>query len=128
MALFGKKNKRAEIQEKPKEKSVKEEVIKPALPPVSSGGSYESILSPHLTEKASLAGELNKYVFKVRKNSNKIEIKKAIEKIYKVKVKKVAVLSMPSKSRRVGRYEGKKPGFKKAIVTLIEGNKIELTG
>jgi large subunit ribosomal protein L23 len=79
-----------------------------------------------LTEKSSLLAALNKYVFKVAKNSGKTDIKKAIEKMYKVKVAKVAISFGRSKARKVGKYEGEKTGFKKAIVTLVEGDKIDI--
>lgn len=122
MNIFGKKN---------EEKAIvieKNEIEKTDKPQLALNVFSKAILSPHLTEKARLLGKVNKYVFKIDKNSNKIQIQKAIEKMYKVKVKKVAVISIPSKTRRVGRYEGKKSGFKKAIVTLFEGNKIDIIG
>ena len=88
--------------------------------------AYRIILRPHITEKGSAMGAENKYVFRVSGNANKTEIKKAIARLYKVGVAKVRVLQAPPKYRRVGRYEGQKPGFKKAIVTLKEGSKIDL--
>ena len=73
---------------------------------------------------------LNKYVFKVSFDANKTEIKKAIEKMYNVKVEKVNIIHIPGKKRRLGRIEGwrkgLKRGFKKAIVTLRKGDKIEV--
>ena len=88
--------------------------------------TYAVISIPHLTEKATLLAGINKYVFKVSNNSTKIDIKKAIEKMYKVKVRKVAVALVPSKTRRVGKHEGEKPGYKKAIITLVAGDKIDI--
>lgn len=129
MRLFGKKNKEEErVQTSPKEKAAGEEIAVPVSPKPENAGPYRFIVSPHQSEKSSLLGRLNKYVFKVSPNSNKIEIKRAIEQIYRVKVEKVAILSMPFKTRRVGRHEGRKPGFKKAVITLAEGNKIEIGG
>lgn len=85
------------------------------------------ILHPHITEKAQNGSVLRQYIFKVVKNANKSEVKKIIEKIYKVKVDKVMIINTHSKTRRLGRTVGKKPGFKKAIVVLKEGESLELT-
>jgi len=130
MAFFGKKNKKVEeIEEaKPQDEVVEESAKQPTikLPKGEDAEAYGIILNSHITEKVGLMNAENKYVFKVYKKSNKIQIKKAIEKLYKVDVKGVTVISVPSKSRRVGRYEGTKPGYKKAIVTLKEGNKIDV--
>lgn len=81
----------------------------------------------HFTEKASNAIQNNKYIFKVAGNSNKIEIKKAIEGIYNVDVKEVNVINSKSKVRRYGATIGKKKSFKKAIVTLADGQNIDFT-
>ncbi|MFH0805460.1 MAG: 50S ribosomal protein L23 [Patescibacteria group bacterium] len=92
--------------------------------------AYNIIKEPCVTEKASFLTEQNKYVFKVALKTNKIEIKKAIELIYNTKVKNVRVIHASPKKRRLGRREGwrggLKHGFKKAIVTLKKGEKIEL--
>ncbi len=90
-------------------------------------------MEPLYTEKmARLQDELNKYAFKVEKKANKIEIKKAIEKRFDVKVKSVRTMVMPGKMRqqltRAGRFAGKTPSWKKAIVTLEEGHKIDVFG
>ena len=66
------------------------------------------------------------YVFTVTKNANKIEIRRAIEKLYKVNVRKVRVVNLPSKFRQIGKYQGEKSGFKKAIVSLRAGQKIDI--
>ena len=91
-------------------------------------GSYRDIiLAPVITEKASnVAANGDKFVFKVRKDANKTQIKQAIEKIYNVKVEKVNTLNVKPKKKRVGRYEGTTVGYKKAIITLAEGSNIEL--
>ncbi|MBI2023124.1 50S ribosomal protein L23 [Candidatus Giovannonibacteria bacterium] len=85
-------------------------------------------LAPHISEKAggmmSSEGE-TKYIFKVMPKANKIMVKKAVEDRYHVKVGSVHVMNMPEKKRRVGRIEGTKSGFKKAIVTLKEGGVID---
>lgn len=81
---------------------------------------------PHITEKSTYLSEDNKYVFEVYKNSNKIEIKKAIEKLYKTKVLSVNIINIPSKKKRSGRGYGVKSGYKKAIVALPKGQKIDI--
>jgi large subunit ribosomal protein L23 len=83
------------------------------------------IIRPILTEKARELSERGEYVFEVSKLANKNEIKKAIEKTFKVKVEKVRIVNLPEKPRRFGRIFGKKRGLKKAIVKLKEG-KIEI--
>jgi large subunit ribosomal protein L23 len=84
------------------------------------------IIRPILTEKARELSEKGQYVFEVSKLANKSEIKKAVEKIFNVKVEKVRIIKLPEKPRRFGRVSGKKRGLKKAIVKLKEGQKIEI--
>lgn len=81
---------------------------------------------PHITEKATQLSGNDKYIFKVYRGSNKIEIKKAIEKLYNTKVLDVNVMNVPGKKRRVGRTMGRQSGFKKAVVTLPKGQKIDI--
>ncbi len=78
-----------------------------------------------ITEKAGDLTHVKKYVFIVDKKTNKPEVKKAIESIYKVKVASVNIVNAKEKPRRLGRTMGKVSGFKKAIITLKEG-KIEV--
>ncbi len=85
------------------------------------------IISPIKTEKSQILKEkFNQYVFKVHKDANKPQIKKAIEELFKVKVKKVRVIKIPPKRRAFRGKEGFKSGYKKAIVTLEKGEKIEI--
>lgn len=85
------------------------------------------IKAPIITEKSGvLQQDETKYVFKVDHRANKTEIKQAIETIFKVKVEKVNTLNAKPKKRRVGRYTGMTNKYKKAIVTLAAGNKIDL--
>ena len=87
----------------------------------------EIIIAPVITEKSqSLASGGKTYVFKVSKSANKIQIKKAIEDLFKVKVKSVNTLNTKAKDKRVGRYTGKTKTYKKAIVTLCDGEAIEM--
>ena len=83
-------------------------------------------IAPVVTEKSACAAEKNVYTFKVAKSANKIEIKKAIEAAFGVKVEKVNTLNTEAKDKRVGKYTGKTKTYKKAIVTLKDGEKIEL--
>ena len=78
------------------------------------------------TEKGANLLSLNKYLFWVAKDSNKIEIKKAVEDIYKIKVDGVNTIMMRGKAKRVRYAMGKTPDWKKAIVTLKEGSKIDV--
>jgi large subunit ribosomal protein L23 len=79
------------------------------------------------TEKGSVMLTLNKYLFWVGRDSNKIEIRKAVEDMYKVKVDAVNTISMRGKLKRVRHAIGKTSDWKKAIVTLKEGSKIDIT-
>ncbi len=86
------------------------------------------ILAPINSEKSYRVGDkFKQFVFKVRKDSNKLEIAKAIEKLFNVKVKKVTTCNMPSKARNFGQVSGRKSGYKKAYVSLHEGHDINFT-
>lgn len=83
------------------------------------------VISPIITEKSeNQAQSQNTYTFKVSINANKIEIKHAIEKIFAVKVLDVNTIRMLGKPKRLGKYSGKRPDWKKAIVTLRSGDRI----
>ncbi len=84
------------------------------------------VLKPIVTEKATLQMEENKYVFDVLPKATKPEIKAAIESLFDVTVTSVNTLKLPRKQRRVGRFIGYKAQYKRAIVTLQEGDTIEL--
>lgn len=85
------------------------------------------IISPIITEKTmDLIEENNVYTFKVIKNSNKVEIKSAIEEIFHVDVLNVNTMNVSGKYRRIGVHEGKKPDWKKAMVKLAEDDEIEV--
>lgn len=87
---------------------------------------HDVLRGPLLTEKGTLLKEKeNKVLFRVAKGANKIEIKNAVEKIFKVKVERVATINCMGKTKRMGRYEGKRPDWKKAVVTLREGEKLD---
>lgn len=145
MAIFDIFKKKEKKEEKPKKvekvervkkpkKKVEEKVIEKPLVPVRSpqprkketGVASLILKSAHITEKAAdLAGK-NQYVFKVSSGSSKQEIKKAVEEVYGVNVLKVRQIRVKRKRRRLGKTFGWRKGYKKAIVTLKQGQKIEL--
>ena len=88
---------------------------------------YDKILSPIVTEKSTSLSEQNKVVFKVPNSSNKLILKKNIEKIFKVNVIKVNIVNLKSKIKLKQGRISKKSGYKKAIVTLKKGQSIDLT-
>lgn len=87
---------------------------------------YEVIKKPLVTEKGTRLQESAKYLFEVAMEANKQEIKEAVEHNFNVKVKAVNVMRVPGKMKRVGRRYGQSSPWKKAIVTLEAGNKIQL--
>ncbi len=87
---------------------------------------YDVINGPLVTEKGTLVNELgNQVVFQVRPEANKHAIKRAVERLFKVKVVKVRTSNVIGKMRRVGRSVGRRPNWKKAYVTLGEGQRID---
>jgi len=134
MSLLDKFKKKSSDKEENKEKEIKaekeskkeENAPEVPLPSGKSPFAYQIIKEPLITEKASELNSINQYVFKVFSRSNKAEIKKAVEALYNVKVETVRIINLPAKKRRLGMFEGIKPGYKKAIVTLKKGDRIEL--
>lgn len=106
---------------KDNEQSEKKELKRAKL---SKDKASSIIKKPLITEKSSFLGAENKYVFAVAKNATKNEIKKAIEGIYNVNVLSVNIIKVPAKSRRLGLVKGAKSGFKKAVVTVKQGENI----
>ena len=86
----------------------------------------EIIIKPVVTEKSVDLMQENKYCFKVAKDANKIEIKNAIEEIFKVTVVNVNTVNVHGKMKRMGRTQGMTASWKKAVVTLREGDSIEV--
>ncbi len=84
------------------------------------------IRRPLITEKATSALELNQYTFEVDHRATKPEIKAAVEKLFDVRVIGISTMNPPRRSRRIGRFAGKRSQVKKAVVRLAEGNKIQL--
>lgn len=88
---------------------------------------YKIIKKALITEKSTIAkDEANKYFFEVDRRANKIEIGNAVEKLFKVKVLNVAVMNVRGKKKRLGKILGEKPAWKKAVVTLVPGSRIEV--
>ena len=88
---------------------------------------YDKIISPIVTEKSTNLSELNKIVFKVPARSNKINLKKNIEKIFKVNVVKVNIINKKPRIKLTRGRKVKMKGYKKAIITLKKGQSIDLT-
>lgn len=84
------------------------------------------IMRPVITEKSTKLMEQNKYTFYVYPRANKVQIRQAVEEIFGVHVIQVNTLKVRGKKRRLGRHEGRTPDRKKAIVTLVPGDKIEI--
>jgi large subunit ribosomal protein L23 len=85
------------------------------------------VLKPLLTEKGTrLKEEGNQYLFRVARTANKVEIKRAIEQLFKVTVLDVRTARVRGKLKRLGRFQGRRPDWKKAIATLKAGDSIEL--
>jgi len=87
---------------------------------------YNIISEPHISEKATNSSALNQYVFEVFAETNKKNIKEAVEIIYNVDVLSVNIINIPRKKRRMGKTQGFRKAYKKAIVKITEGQKIEI--
>ena len=124
------KNKKKERPEKIEVKKVSpaEKLVEKPRAVESKAKGIESALiltSPHVTEKSTQLSGDDQYVFKVFSKANKIEIKKAIESLYGVKVIGVRIINVPAKQRRLGKTQGWKKGYKKATIKIKAGQKIE---
>ncbi len=87
---------------------------------------YEVLRRPLVTEKGTYLQEQNKYLFEVAINANKPQIKQAVEKAFDVTVKSVNLMTVAGKKKRYGRAITKRPDWKKAVITLKEGDKIQI--
>lgn len=108
------------------EKTKPIQVKKPPVRKKDAREAYKILKEPHISEKANILTDQNKYVFKIYPGANKIETKKAVENIYKVKVKNVNIINVKKKQKILRGIKGFKSGHKKAIVTLEKGEKIEI--
>jgi len=109
------------LKGKEKPKKIKKKVKKKVF-----GLAYKIVKGPHISEKASDLAQKNQYIFKVFPKANKIQIKKVIEQIYGVNVLKVRIINIPKKAKKMGKTPGWKKGYKKAIVKIKSGQKIDV--
>ena len=100
---------------------------KSKLKGVDLNKSYKIIRKPIVTEKATKLSEFNKVVFEVAYKSNKTETKDAVEKLFSVKVKAVNIINTKGKVKRFKGILGKRNDIKKAVITLVEGNTIDIS-
>ena len=124
-----KPKKKAPVKKRPTKKPSTEKSLKSkgAKPKKKTLGRIANILkAPHISEKAVELEKQNKYVFRVYPKANKIQAKKAIEDLYGVEVKNVNIINVPKKNKILQGIKGSKSGYKKAIVTLEKGQKIEI--
>lgn len=124
--LKGKPVKKAETIKVSKKPVKKTEPIKAPAKKRDLKEVYKIIKEPHVSEKATQLSDERKYAFKVYSFANKSEIKKSISNLYGVKVKEVKIINIKSKKRSLRGIEGRKKGYKKAIVVLEQGYKIEI--
>jgi len=123
-----KRKKPKKVEEKKEEK--KEEIVegkKPAKKPKRKKRKaiFRVLKAPHITEKATELAARDQYVFRVETRSNKTEIKKEIEQLYDVDVLAVRIINVSRRKRTLGRISGWRKGYKKAIVRIKQGQKIE---
>jgi large subunit ribosomal protein L23 len=116
MAIFDKKEEKGKKAEKAETTPVKSKT--------NTGDAYKILVKPVVTEKTFKQSNNRQYAFKVSKNANKVSVRKAIEKVYDVKVERVNMVKMRGKTKRYGKTSGKTSDWKKAIVTLKEGQTI----
>ncbi len=133
--VFKKKREAKGIKEKKKPLEKGKEVVKERIKPEArkpkvkaeiSKIAYRVLKAPHVTEKATDLTKKNQYVFKVWPRANKVEIKNAIKSLYGVDVALVRIIKVPRRQRRLGKITGWRKGYKKAIIKVKEGQKIEV--
>jgi large subunit ribosomal protein L23 len=115
-------------KEKKAELSAPVSSAKQAIPRVKKASvfSHSAVKQPHISEKATYLAEQSQYIFDVLPDYNKNEIKKSVEGIYNVDVLSVNIIKIPAKKRRMGKTQGWRKGYTKAIVKIKEGQKIEI--
>ncbi len=123
-----KKIEKKEVKKTPEVKGRPSEKMQKAELPVKKGFNvaYRTLKTPHITEKAGDLAKKNQYVFKIWPGANKTEIKKAIQDIYGVDVLDIRIIKISRKPRRLGRQRGWREGYKKAIIKIKEGQKMEI--
>lgn len=132
MALLNIFKKNKKIGAKKAEKLKKAEKVEKPAPAVSeklrkiSGRAYRILKKPHVTEKSADLNSKNQYIFEVFQDANKNQIKEAVADVYGVNVLDVNIINVNPKRRRLGRTQGWSSGYKKAIVKIKDGQKIEV--
>lgn len=129
MTFLGRFKKKREVERKEREKVETPETPKPAPGQAPARHAEPALvigLEPHRSEKATALEKEGTYVFRVRRGVSKSQVRRAVEKMFAVKVEDVRVANLPSKRRRRGRTLGQRPGLRKALVTLRKGDRIEL--
>lgn len=127
MAIFDTFRKQDSKEQKPVKKEAPKEKKSQKKPNFQFPRGGVLLRAPHITEKGAYLAEHGAYAFRVAKRANKKEIKKIVESMYGVNVEDVRVINVPSKTRRRGRIVGEKKGYKKAVVRVKEGQKIDVT-
>lgn len=111
---------------KPEEKKEEKKIVPPRPRKKDVKIAPFILESPHIAEKATDLLEINQYVFKVSERANKVEVKKAVQELYGVDVVSVRVINVPRKKRRIGRTQGWRKGYKKAIIRIKKGQEIDI--
>ncbi len=124
--IFKRKPKKEKAESSQKERELKTEVKPDMTKKKRAGQAWEVLKSPQITEKATDLAKQNQYAFKIMPKANKTKVKKAVEDLYGVDVLGVKIIKAHKKKRRQGRILGWRKGYKKAIVKIKEGQKIEL--
>jgi len=135
--IFKKKKKREKPKEKEEYNPLFTRELRDERENLAKGGTLSKdntpnlstllvLKGPHISEKSSDLVNKNQYVFKIYPKINKIEIRKAIEELYGVKVVSIKTINIPAKEKRLGKNIGKQKGYKKAIVKIKEGQKIDV--
>ena len=90
---------------------------------------YQVLLAPHISEKTATASEMEgRHTFRLARDASKLEVRKAVEKLFDVSVRSVQIINVRGKTKRFGQSEGKRSDWKKAIVRLAEGQDIDFMG
>jgi len=122
--IFKKKNQKETKPEPKAEIAVETKTNSAMVQEVAGQGAYRILNQAYVSEKSSMLGGFNQYVFKVASGAGKQEIAKQVAALYNVKVKQVRLMTMPRKRKDIGRHPGFRSGFRKAVVTLQPGQTI----
>ena len=121
-----KKKKKVVPAPKEKEAEVKKKEVRPKVKREETGQAYKILIRPLITEKTSFLGQYNQYVFEITPKANKIEIARAFKNLYGIKPISINIVKIKGKEVRYGRTSGRTKNRKKAVITLKQGEKIEV--